>query len=306
MAPSLLRAWSLGWLLAAILLAGSAVLAEGSGDQIVLSRPWARLRSAASESSRAIAIVYGNDVLNVLERKDGWVRVVTASRVRGWLSPQDSGSAPPAEQAVPPPATAASAPAAAAPAPTGVLARLFGRKTVGPEASTALPMLPERNTNPVSADSLRRMGYEEAARRKLTETLLSERDTPEAYRATRDMLTYHPVGDLPPLQGNKIPVGLREKAASLRISVLLEEGRALVREGKPWDAILLYQSLVQSEPNNGPANRELQDLLTHYMQAAAKSPGMENLGMAISIYRKAFPDLALPPAVEARMRDSKK
>jgi len=296
-APWLSRsAWSLGWLLGLLLLASAAVLAENSPEQIVLSRPWARLRSAPTESSRAIAIVYGNDVLNVLERKDGWVKVMTASRVRGWLSPQDAGSAPPAAEMAQPAAAERAQPAAPVP----------GGNVAARGSSIPLPMLPARNTNPVSADSLRRMGYEEAARRKLTETLLSERDTPAAYQATRDMLTYHPVGSLPPLQGNRIPVELREKARSLRIAVLLEEGRALVREGKPWDAILLYQSLVQSEPNNSAANRELRDLLTQYMQASAKSPGMENLGMAISIYRKTFPDLALPPEVEARMRDSKK
>ncbi|MFI5400376.1 MAG: SH3 domain-containing protein [SAR324 cluster bacterium] len=297
--PSLSRsAWSLGCLLAALLLASPAVLAEGPVDQIVLSRPWARLRSEPAEASRAIAIVYGNDVLGVLERKDGWVKVETANRVRGWLSPQDAGSAPPAAQTAPS--------AAAEPAQNGAVAPIRGGNAARPGSSIALPSLPARNTNPASPDSLRRMGYEEAARRMLTETLLSERDTSAAYRATRDMLTYHPVGDLPPLQGARIPEDLRDEARRLRVSVLLEEGRALVREGKPWDAILLYQSLVQSEPDNGRAYLELLDLLTQYMQASAQSPAMENLGMAISIYRKAYPDLALPPAVEARMGDSKK
>jgi hypothetical protein len=42
------------------------------------------------------------------------------------------------------------------------------------------------------------------------------------------------------------------------------------------------------------------------MERSAKSPNMENLGLAASIYRKAFPDRALPAAVQARLKDEKK
>jgi hypothetical protein len=273
--------------------AASAAAAEG---QIVLSRPWARLRGKPAETARAVAIVYGNDVLTVLERKDGWTRVKAAEKAEGWLSPQDaSGAPPPPKPAAPhsPPAPPASAP------PRGAAGS-------GPAAAAALPPLPTRNTRPASTDSLRRLGYEEAARRKLTEVLLLERDTPAAYRATRDMLTYHPVGSLPPLQGNTVPKEDRDTARRLREAVLLAEGRTLDRDGKSWDAILLYESMDQSDPKDGRAHLALLDTLTRFMERSAKSPNMENLGLAASIYRKAFPDRALPAAVQARLKDEKK
>jgi len=256
-------------------------IAQSSDDQIVLTRPWARLRSQPSESSRAVAIVYGNDVLKVLERKDGWIKVRGGAKAAGWLSPQDA-------------ADAGSAPPVAAPQPGG------GRST-----SAVLPPLPPAAGNPANADTLRQMGYAEAARRKLTDILLAERDTPGAYRATRDMLMYHPVGDLPPLEGTTIPPELRDQAHTLRTSVLLQEAQQLVTEGKPWDAVLLYQSMVQGEPDNGRAYLELLDLLTRVMQESAQSPNMDNLGLAVSIYRKLYPDLSLPPAVQARLNEKK-
>lgn len=290
--------WPLGLLLAALLLTGSLLFA--ADEQLVLGRPWARLRSRPSETSRAVAIVYGNDVLAVLERKDGWLKVSTAGKAVGWLSAADAADAGAPSAATPRPVAATGSvspspvPAAAAPSPGG-------RR---PTAAT-LPPLPPVGGAPTSADTLRRMGYGEAARRKLTDLLLRERDTPTAYSATREMLMYHPVGDLPPLQGGRIPPDARASALQLRTSVLLQEAQTLVGEGKPWDGIFLYQALVQGEPDNGRAYLDLLDLLTGVMMQSVNSRNMENLGLAVSIYRSTYPDLPLPPAIQARVGGKK-
>src|SRR5579863_2135772 len=263
--------------LVALSLAVTFAWAQGAEDRLVLTRPWAKLHSQPKDTSRAVTIVYGNDVLTVVEHKDGWLKVRSPAKVVGWLSPQDA-------------ADAGSAPAAPVrPAPVDT------RNT-----SAVLPPLPPAASgNPTSADSLRRMGYDQAARRKLTDILLNEKNTPAAYRATREMLTYYPVGDLPPLTGNQIPPELRDTAASLRVSVLLQEAEELVREKKPWDAIFLYQGMLQGDMNSGRAYLALLDVLTQVMQVSAASSNMDNLGLAISIYRKTYPDLALPAGVQA-------
>jgi hypothetical protein len=149
------------------------------------------------------------------------------------------------------------------------------------------------------------MGYGEAARRKLVQVLLEERDNPMAYLATRDMLTYHPVGDLPPLQNGRIPPEARDRANSLRVSVLLQEGQSLIKEGKQWDAVFLYQAMVQNDPDNGRAYLELLDLLTRIMVQAVNSPNKENLGLAASIWRNTYPDVPLPPMVAAQLGGKK-
>ncbi len=268
-----------------------------AADRLVLARPWARVYARPSEASRHIAIVYGNDVLPVLERKDGWVKVRAGAKTVGWLSPQDA-SATGAPEAGPP----AQGSGAAMPPPAAGSAGTTGMRA---DSGAALPALPAGSSNPASADSLRRLGYDEAARRKLTQTLLTHRGDAEAYRATRDMLTYHPVGDLPPLQGDSVPPKARDSARLLRESVLIEEAKALVREGKSWDAVLLYQTMVESDPKDGRAHVELLNLLTGFMVQVAKSPNMENLGLALSIYRKTYPDVPLPPEVEARVKGKK-
>jgi hypothetical protein len=258
----------------------------------VLTRPWARVYAQPSDASRHIAIVYGNDVLPVLERKEGWVKIRVGRKTVGWLSPQDAS---PAEA---PPPGAPAPPSAPPSAPAGAAGK-------SAEAAALLPALPARSDKPAGADSLRRLGYEEAARRKLTQVLLDHRDDVDAYTATRDMLSYHPVGNLPPLQGTAIPPQARESARQLRESVLLQEGQTLVREGKAWDAVLLYQAMVERDPKEGRAYVELLNLLTSVMVQAAKSPNMENLGLALSIYRKTYPDVPLPPEVEARVKEKK-
>lgn len=326
-------------------LAGSFLfdpaLARGEGGQIVLSRPWARLRANPRETSRSVAIVYGNDVLTVLETKDGWskVRAVAtpakpdgtgqadsplkrgskgraesaakrggtgrADIAVGWLSPTDAGDAGP--PTAPSLGTRATGSTVAGSAPTAAPAPLPrpGSSRRPPTADMTLPPPPPVGGSPASPDTLRRMGYDEAARRKLTEILLRERRSPVAYLATRDMLTYYPVGDLPPLQGGRIPPGAAEQADSLRVSVLLQEGQALVRAGKSWDAVFLYQAMVQNDPNSGRAYLELLDLLTRIMTQAVNSPNMENLGLATSIWRNTYPDLPLPQMVQELSRKKK-
>jgi hypothetical protein len=275
-----LRVWA-GLLLCLALCAPAGAFAQ-QPERLVVARPYAKLHAQPSEASRAIAIVYGNDTLDVLERKDGWVKVSAGSKATGWLSPEDANATGPANPASAPATAARPAPAAAA-APS--------------RASAALVAPP---TGPTSASVLRRLGYEEAARRKLTDQLLRDADSPYAYEATREMLTYHPVGELPPLKSGSVPPESREAALRLRQSVLLLEAQQLVKEGKPWDAVFLYQSLVQSNAGDGRAYLALLDLLTQLMNQAVESQSLENLGLATSIYRATYPDLPLPPAVQAR------
>jgi len=266
-------------------------------EQLVLTRPWARVYARPSASSRHVAIVYGNDVLPVLERKDGWVKVRIGRKAVGWLSPQDASPTSMQEAPAPP------APPSSAPASQALLAAGSAAKRTNTDA--ALAALPARPDKPASADSLRQLGPEATARSKLTQVLLSHRDDVEAYRATRDMLTYHPVGVLPPLQGTAIPQQARETAQRLRVSVLIQEAQALVQDGKPWDAVHLYQSMVEGDPADGRAHLELLNLLTGIMAQAAKSSKLEDLGLAVSIYRKTYPGVPLPAEVEARVKGKK-
>jgi hypothetical protein len=83
--------------------------------------------------------------------------------------------------------------------------------------------------------------------------------------------------------------------------VLLQEAQKLVSEDKSWDAVFLYQGMLQGDPGNGRAHLALLELLKQVMQHAVTSPGMEDLGLAVSIYQKVYPDLPLPPEVEARL-----
>lgn len=54
------------------------------GDTAEIRRPWVQVRAAPNANARAIALVFGNDRLQVMEQQGDWVRVRLNGR-EGWI-----------------------------------------------------------------------------------------------------------------------------------------------------------------------------------------------------------------------------
>ncbi|HUJ75145.1 MAG TPA: SH3 domain-containing protein [bacterium] len=273
----------------AALLTGAG-LAWAQTQTVVVIRNWARVHAAPRDSSRTVAIVYGNDVLQVLRTQEGWMLVRARGKVRGWISAQDVAQQE-AQPATPP---------AVPPAPP--------TSDTAEQGNPALPMPPpdqmaKRMGTPVqSAESLQRLGYRDQAREKLVDVLSHERDTPTAYEATRALLAYYPVGTLPPLVNGKVPANAAIDGRRLATTVLLEEAKLRVQHGDDLSAVSLVQQMLRLNPQDGQAYLGLLDTLNASMAHALTQPNLDNLGVAISIYRQYYPDLPLPIAVQERLK----
>jgi hypothetical protein len=268
-------------LLFGLLSAGTAL-----AETVTISAAWTQVRRNPAANSRAIDIVYGNDTFTVLETKDGWAKITTARKATGWVPMDPAAQQPPRGK-----------PAHAEPA---------GEKPVGEKPSDAkpLPAAPAapsnlRATALSNAVSLRKLGYQEQAREKFTDLILSYPGTPEAYEATRQMLSFYLVGYLPPLAGSKVTPEGQGFYPKVSADVLLQEAIALQGENKTVAAARVYQALVDQDPNNGRAFLGLLDTLQRSMADSVKNQKQQDLAAQVATFKKYFPNLPLPDGVKS-------
>jgi uncharacterized protein YgiM (DUF1202 family) len=55
------------------------------GDRVEIHMSWVQVRSAPSQDAAAIALVFGNDRLQVIETKGDWVHVKLDGNRQGWI-----------------------------------------------------------------------------------------------------------------------------------------------------------------------------------------------------------------------------
>jgi hypothetical protein len=60
-----------------------------SGERLEIRKAWIRIRVLPDTEAQAIALAYGNDVLEVVKREGDWVQVRVAKNRMGWI-PADS------------------------------------------------------------------------------------------------------------------------------------------------------------------------------------------------------------------------
>lgn len=68
---------------------GESRTSAPSGDMVEVSVSWTQIRSSPSEEGRAIALAYGNDPLEALEERNGWVKVRFGGGRVGWVKESD-------------------------------------------------------------------------------------------------------------------------------------------------------------------------------------------------------------------------
>ncbi len=275
------------WVLVTALLAGLVAGTGGAGaalaDTLLVTAPWTRLRAEPAEKARVLNVVYGNDSYTVLETKDGWARIRTRDKTLGWLAAADFVVVPADGSGIPklPAGSVAETPGPLPPIPTGPRQPIRG--------GTALD----------NAEALQRLGYSDDARRRLVNLVLVQPSSEQAYRATRDLLVYYPLGRLPAYE--QANAQSRDAAKEMGAAVLLEEGSALTREKRYRDAVTLYESLLRQNAKDGRAYLSLLDTLNAYLSDAAKAPGLDDLNFAVAALRRNYPDQPLPQAVQTRL-----
>ncbi len=55
------------------------------GDVVEIRRSWVQVRTAPNNNARAVALVFGNDQLEVIEQQGEWVHVRLDKRRQGWI-----------------------------------------------------------------------------------------------------------------------------------------------------------------------------------------------------------------------------
>jgi hypothetical protein len=283
-----------------LLLAGTAF-----ADTITVSAPWTQVRRTPSLEGRAIDVVYGNDSFEVLESQGGWVKIRTARKVVGWIPTS------PAEQAARKTAPAETkapakddkpddqAPAGKKPAEKPPGDKPPGEKKAGAESPGGPQNL--RATALTNGISLRQLGYGGQAREKFTGLMLSDPGSVEAYEATRQMLSYHLVGYLPPLQQGKVTEEGQALIGTVTADVLLQEAIALQGEKQFAPAARVYQALLDQNPNNGRAFLGLLDTLGNAMADSLKNKKEQDLERQAATHKKYFPNSPLPEGVQQRL-----
>jgi tetratricopeptide (TPR) repeat protein len=268
-------------------LAGSAY-----ADTVTITAPWTQVRRAPTMDGRAVDVVYGNDQFTVLESKDGWAKIRTQRKVTGWVLLNDAelkaGDAAPVN-AQPAPAGEKKADAAPAPgAPTAPAPKNLQATTLS------------------NATALAKLGYRDQAREKFTDLIQRNPGSVEAYESARQLLTFYPVGYLPPLKGGEITAEGKASLATVLPAVLLQEGIALQSEKQFPRSSRVYSFLLERDPANGRAFLGLMDTLQSQMAVALKANQQADLEAAAAAYRQHFPAMPLPDDVQKRLDPSKK
>lgn len=58
---------------------------QTSGEQVEIRRSWVQVRSRPDANAKAIALVFGNDRLDVYEESGDWLRVRIGRNRSGWI-----------------------------------------------------------------------------------------------------------------------------------------------------------------------------------------------------------------------------
>lgn len=260
-------------LLLTLQLAGAATL--------TITNPWSTVRARPDAQAGAVAVVFGNDTLSVLERDGAWVAVRLPDGRRGWL-PAAAGSAPAGNR---PGRTQGGEP------PEVAVARLI-EAPPPPPAEPVHPLLRQ-------ARAAQSRGLVAEAREALVRLVLERPDPDIFYEAVRRLSYVHRVGEFRPLRGRPAPAWALERARTAVVPLLVAEGRARIAEGRYLAAAAVLEPAVLTNSVLGTAEAAeaaLHDALTAYLGRDPRGTDPRERELAVSLFRLHFPARALPEA----------
>ena len=141
------------------------------------------------------------------------------------------------------------------------------------------------------ATDLRTTGRRRQARAKLFEVMRRFPETIHGYEATRQLLTYHPVGSLPVPEDGEVPIEAREQARKFASWLMVEEGRLLIEEARYDEAVSMFEEARTLGRLNLSAMDGIREALQRQLQEALQAGAMERIRVVTLALRDYFPEV---------------
>ena len=155
------------------------------------------------------------------------------------------------------------------------------------------------------AQHLEEMGRERSARTQYIEIIRRYRGSPQALQATRHMLNYHPVGDLPEIETGEMSAGQKSALDKLVAMLLIAEGNARLDEGRYREAAVVFEDVRAGGRFNRTAMIGIGRALLGDLKIARETNDPQRIQAASTALKDYFPnygesefETAPPPPIE--------
>jgi hypothetical protein len=170
------------------------------------------------------------------------------------------------------------------------------RKVTGwlPRESVYLVTEPIARKSLAYAIQLKAEGKERQARAKLFEIMRRFPGTIQSYEATRHLLSYHPVGELPEPKDGRAEPKARAQAERFASWLMVEEGLQLIREKRYEEAVSMFEEARARGRLNLTAMDGIREALQNDYRDAQAAGDQERAKVTMLALRSYFPEATSP------------
>jgi len=144
------------------------------------------------------------------------------------------------------------------------------------------------------ATDMRTTGRNSQARESLFDVIRYFPNTREAYQATRDLLSYYPLEQLPEANGKEVEAEYLVKANRLVPDLLVLHGEDLLKEKRYAPAIKAFEEGRSRGADQARCTQGLHTAMVGNLRAAVESANGELITTALIAYKDYFPQKPLP------------
>ncbi len=230
-------------------------------EPVIVYTDIAQLRAQPTGKSKVIGLVFGGEVLEVQETRGGWFKVRSGNGEAGWISP----------------------------AAADLARRVAGRRN---EPRVHLLITGNRHQD---------LARVSEACLVYTELIIRFPATFESYVATRRMFNYHRIATLPEPKDGHVTRQQNDQGRKIGGQVLMSEARKLISEGRIKLAGNVLSGIGDVAGKHLGDAEGVEDLMREYVVQVAERFSSERLTEAVAMFRRYFPEGALPDEIDRRV-----